>query len=266
MKISTLAKLISLPLEAYEAALAYPFTEQMKKEGKRLCTQEALFLDYCRKQHQHRLFSLRLILELAADIKDDYDALGIEERVYKDTFYDITLWCQNCYATFHEWGIDEVIWLRLHICMEVFRLGRLAFQKIHLTKDIPAYHKKQGDEVIEIHVAQGEALVYEDCIRSLNQALSFYHMEGAWFWGESWLLHPALQKMLTKDCNILRFQSLFHIYEIDESCHQGEERIFGDVMDIADYPETTSLQRNLKQYLLKGNTLGMARGIFYYHR
>ena len=44
MKISTLAKLISLPLEAYEAALAYPFTEQMKKEGKRLCTQEALFL------------------------------------------------------------------------------------------------------------------------------------------------------------------------------------------------------------------------------
>ena len=59
---------------------------------------------------------------------------------------------------------------------------------------------------------------------------------------------------------------LFHIYEIDESCHQGEERIFGDVMDIADYPETTSLQRNLKQYLLKGNTLGMARGIFYYHR
>jgi hypothetical protein len=82
MKISTLAKLISLPLEAYEAALAYPFTEQMKKEGKRLCTQEALFLDYCRKQHQHRLFSLRLILELAADIKDDYDALGMFIRIH----------------------------------------------------------------------------------------------------------------------------------------------------------------------------------------
>ena len=90
MKISTLAKLISLPLEAYEAALAYPFTEQMKERGKKAMYTRSFISGLLQKQHQHRLFSLRLILELAADIKDDYDALGIEERVYKDTFYDIT--------------------------------------------------------------------------------------------------------------------------------------------------------------------------------
>lgn len=266
MKTSTLAEDIKLPKEAYQAAMAYPFTQEMKEIGKKCCHKEAQFLEYCGKQKQHRLFSLRMMLELAADIKNEYDRQGIDEQVYKDTFYDITLWCQNCYQTFHEWGIDELIWLRFHICMEVFRLGRLAFQKISLMKDIPQFDKKQGDEIIEIHVAQGEPLLYEECIHSLSQALAFYQMEGAWFWGESWLLHPALKELLPADSHILQFQSLFHIYEIDETSHQGEERVFGSVKDIASYPETTRLQRSLKKYLSLGKSLGMARGIFYYHR
>lgn len=266
MNVSTLSEYIKLPKKAYEMAMAYPFTQDMKVEGKKLCGQEKQFLEYCGKQKHHRIFALRLLLELAADIKEEYERMGISEQIYKDTFYDITIWCQNCYDTYHEWGIDEVIWLRFHICMEVFSLGRLAFQKIHLTKDIPEFHKKQGDEVIEIHVAQGEPLIYEDCIQSLHQALSFYQMKGAWFSGESWLLHPALKELLPENSNILRFQSLFHIYEIDESNHQGEERVFGKVGDITSYPETTMLQKNLKQYLFLGNTLGMARGIFYYQR
>lgn len=264
MTIDEFAENIKLPNEAFRSAMTYPFTHDMKKEGMQIVHEETSFLAFCQRQRQPRLFSLRLLLEMALDLKKDYDRLEIDEQVYIDTFYDITLWCHNCYQMYHEWGIDEVIWLRFHLCKEVFRLGRLAFQKILLPHDIPAYGKKQGDEVIEIHVAQGEPLIYEACIVSLQQALSFYHMEQAWFWGESWLLHPALQHILPKHSNILQFQSLFHVYDIDETSHQGEERVFGCVMQVSSYPEDTSLQKALKQYLAQGHTLGMARGIFSY--
>lgn len=263
MKIETLAQAIGLSREALQCAMAYPFTKDKKLEGKALCHKEKEFLAFCRAQDQFRLFSLRLFLELAVDCEQEYLKQGISSQIYIDTFRDIAIWNENCKREFMEWGIDEICWLRFHICMEVFRLGRLAFQEIRLMEDIEMFHLKQGESVIEVHVAQGEPLDIEECKASFLAAMQFYHKQHAFFWGESWLLHPALKSMVPKDSNLSLFQDLFTVYDMDETSRQGEMRIFGFVSeDIEVYPEHTSLQRNLKTYLREHGSFGMGKGIY----
>lgn len=267
MKITTLAQAIQLNPEALQCAMRYPFTKEQKLQAKKLCHKEETFVSFCKSQQSFRQFSLRLFLELAADCEKEYQTRGIAPKIYIDTFRDIALWCDNCKREFQEWGIDEISWLRFHICLEVFRLGRLAFQKIALQEDIPSQQLRKGDPVIEVHVAQGEPLRYEDCILSFKQALLFYDLQEAVFWGESWLLHPDLKLLATPHSNLVRFQDFFTIYDVDETSRQGEMRVFGFVSDdVESYPENTSLQRSLKHYLKLHGNFGMGKGIYRCHR
>lgn len=263
MKIETLAHEIRLEDEAFQCAMKYPFSEEMKHMGKALCHKESEFLSFCKAQKQFRLFSLRLLLELAADCEKEYKKQGISRQIYLDTFRDIALWCDNCRKDFQEWGIDEISWLRFHVCLEVFTLGRLSFQKIKLMEDIPQLGLSKDQEVVEVHVAQGQPLKIQECMESFEAAMEFYHQDHLIFWGESWLLNPALQGLVDKDANIVQFQKIFTIYTLDETSRQGEMRVFGFVSDnVEDYPENTQLQRNLKAYLKQHANFGMGKGIF----
>lgn len=263
MNIETLAHEIQLDKEALRCAMEYPFSDDMKQMGKALCHKEDDFLAFCRAQKQFRLFALRLLLELAADCEKEYQRRGISRQIYVDTFRDIALWNENCKKAFQEWGIDEICWLRFHVCLEVFTLGRLSFQKIKLMEDIPQLGLFKGQDVIEVHVAQGNPLQIAECMDSFQRALTFYHHDHLIFWGESWLLNPALNDLLAKDANILRFQNIFTIYAMEKTSRQGEMRVFGFVSDhVEDYPEITQLQRNLKAYLKEHGSFGMGKGIF----
>ena len=77
----------------------------------------------------------------------------------------------------------------------------------------------------------------------------------------SWLLSPALSRLLRSDSNILRFQRMFELVGLDDSSRQAEERIFGDIRpQPSDYPVSTTLQRAARQWLLDGNPLPSAYG------
>ena len=78
----------------------------------------------------------------------------------------------------------------------------------------------------------------------------------------SWLLSPALHRILPPSSNILNFQSFFRLYGEDFSYRQAEERVFGEISDRAEsYPEHTSLQKSLKAFLLTGGRVGMGMGV-----
>lgn len=263
MDIETLAYEIGLEKEAMIQAIQYPFTEEMKQTAYALRFEASRFLAYCKAQNQFRMFSLRMFLELAVQCFEEYQKRNISKKIFIDTFRDITLWNDHCKKHYQEWGIDEVCWLRFHVCLEVFRLGRLAFQEIRLHEDISSYHLYRGEHVIEVHVAQGEPLNLSACMDSFALAMDFYQKEHAIFWGESWLLHPALKTMVSPHSNLYQFQDIFTVYAIDETSHQGEERVFGFVDENVDaYPEDTSLQRKLKAYLKQHGSFGMGKGIY----
>ena len=83
---------------------------------------------------------------------------------------------------------------------------------------------------------------------------------------ESWLLSPALCKLLPEGSNILRFQNAFEVTETDPEPMDVLEWVYWLTegqqkhTPLEALPEDTTLRRNMKAYLLSGGKVGTARG------
>ena len=83
---------------------------------------------------------------------------------------------------------------------------------------------------------------------------------------ESWLLSPALCKLLPEGSNILRFQNAFEVAETDPEPMDVLEWVYcltpsqQKTVNLSGLPEDTSLRRNMKAFLLSGGKVGVARG------
>ncbi|MGL4737270.1 MAG: acyltransferase domain-containing protein [Cellulosilyticaceae bacterium] len=207
-----------------------------------------------------------IYLQLAAETYEVYLAQGIAEQIYWDTMSDLKIWAQNCYHTFGVWGIAEYGWLTNHINRELFRLGRLQFQPIILSETITCQsgNVETGTRVLNIHIPQGEPLLYEACRDAYERARDFFKDQTIKFVCDSWLLDPIYQKLLSETSNIVKFQRDFEIYERNDTSRQAEERIFGALKENPEeYIGETSLQRKAAAHLKAGGRLGSAKGIIY---
>lgn len=189
---------------------------------------------------------LKLYTAFAIEAEREYIRLGIPERIYADTFSDFSIWFEAA----GEKGILNSRWLMKHIKLRLFSLGRLQFE-------IDSENK-----LLHVHIPATGPLLPDEVIASLYEADSFFSNEYTLFDCSSWLLSPALKLMLDDKSNIIAFQSLFSIKSVNYESRQAEERVFGRVLDdISSYPETTTLQRKLKSYLLTGQKVGAGYGI-----
>ena len=223
-----------------------------------------LFYEAVKKREDFRLVFLYCFSKMACEVYDRYCEQGISRRVYRDTFYDLTLWCENCYKAYGEYGIAQYDWFCRHLDMSLFRLGRLEFERIPSLWDIQtdeiSVHK--GDPVISVHIPQGEKLELDACLDSFRQAEQFWKEKQVYLC-HSWLLYPGLKEIMKPGSNILQFQTLFHIVAVDFEGREAEERIFGELeTDPRSYAEDTSLQRAARKYLLSGEKLGSGLGVW----
>ena len=53
-----------------------------------------------------------LFFKMACEVYDRYCEQGISRRVYRDTFYDLTLWCENCYKRMENMGLRSTTGLQ----------------------------------------------------------------------------------------------------------------------------------------------------------
>lgn len=224
-----------------------------------------LFDDAGALEKESDMVRLAVVVRCLDHTKKIYDRLKIGEDIFYDTMKDISVWCGNNGNK----GLDNYQWLLNHVKGELFKLGRLQFQLYQCNNSSLDYSLLPfgyGENVIFIHIPQGEKLTYEDCVRSIGKAKIFFKeyfpdYEYRYFLCESWLLFENNKQFMDENSNIIKFSSLFHIaYSVyDDS--QAIERIFGKREDdINNYPETTSLRRAAKNYMAEGNKLGMGIG------
>ena len=224
--------------------------------------------DKCIKRGFHILkgkspmIALAVVLKLAADVKEKYDKFGIDEKIYYDTMSDIKIWCEKTGNK----GIKEYMWLKNHLKFELFRLGRLQFQIYPCNNKTLIYNKlpfKYGDNLIYIHIPEGEKLNIQKCEESIDTAKKFFaryfsQYKYEYFFCESWLLFDGNRDFMAEDSNIVKFMGLFdecYSMKIDV---QAIERIYGKRKLIKkNYSENTDLQRRAKAYMLSGNKLGV---------
>ncbi|MGN1420683.1 MAG: Gfo/Idh/MocA family oxidoreductase [Eubacterium sp.] len=209
---------------------------------------------------------LAVILNLANRIKDEYANHNIDDKIFYDTMSDIKIWCENNSNK----GLKNYNWLKNHVTFNLFKIGRLQYQFFKLdnpTLNYELLHVKTNDNVIYIHIPQGEKLKLEECRQSIDEADRFFKKYFPKFWFdyffcESWLLYEKNIEFMKENSNIIRFQSLFeNVYSCQDD-HQALGRIFGGKQEnVQDYPENTSLQKAAKNYIENGNSLGMGIGV-----
>lgn len=216
---------------------------------------------------QNDLMRLAVCLEYAHIYTlADYKEQGIDSDIFYATMHDIAIWCKNN----HNKGLKNYRWIKNHLQCELFRIGRLQYQLYRcknrtLNYDLLPFD--YGDNLIYIHIPQGEKLIYADCIDSLHSAKAFFsehfpNYEYEYFFCESWLLYDENYAFMEVSSNILQFQSLFDIVFSDTDDSQAIERIFGRRRFIkSHYPENTTLRRNAKKYMMDGNKLGIGIGV-----
>ena len=264
MELQTFFEGIGLPEEAARLVLGLHVSEEEYQNGKQLFWKdEERFYTWVKAKEQFRLRFLYYFSRLGCETYERYMEKKIPETVYWDTFRDITYWCMNCRNEFGEYGINQYDWFFRHIKLTIFCLGRLEFEWLKSEWDFVYKGRKvkRGEPVIFIHIPQGKKLEIEDCRDSIRQAQIFWGKEYIYIC-HSWLLYPGLREILKDGSNILEFQKLFDVIDVDYKEREAEWRIFTKVAeDPKDYPEKTSLQCAAKQYLIQGRSLGNGFGV-----
>ena len=218
--------------------------------------------DFSCLKRENYLIRLAVILICAVRARKEYEKRGIPDSIFLDTMSDIKIWCENADNS----GIKNYGWLKNHLRLELFRLGRLQFQ-LYECKNRTLNYKKlpfsYGERVIYVHIPQGERLGREKCLESFKMAEEFFgkhfpDYEYKWYFCESWMLYEGNKYFMAEDSNILAFASLFdHCYSVKLDV-QAIERVFGKRrLFKRNYPESTALQRSLKKYMLSGGRAGV---------
>ncbi len=264
MELEEFYKGIELSAEAVKAVKSLCIPEADYQEKKELFRLDRnAFYKAVLREGDFRMRFLYYFSRMACETYKSYQEKEIGDKVYWDTFYDLTLWCEDCFSKYGEYGIDQYDWFFRHIEGRIFRLGRLEFEKTELEWDIKTedIRIKKGVCVISVHVPQGGKLEPELVKESYGHALGFWGREYPYIC-HSWLLYPRLSEVLDGGSNIIKFQKPYLIVATSDREREAEERIFGSIRkDPMEYQEETRLQKMAKRYLLSGKTLGSGIGI-----
>ena len=154
--------------------------EEEYQENKLLYEKDrALFYKKILLEKDYRLVFLYYLCRMGAETYDAYEKRGISREIFRDTFYDLTFWCENCFLEYGEYGIDEYDWFFRHMKLTIFRLGRMQFEIMDSRWNFTAGERmvKKGDPIISIHIPQGEKLTLESVRESIIQGMAFWGKE-----------------------------------------------------------------------------------------
>ena len=197
-----------------------------------------------------------------------YAAAGIGETVFFETMACFSRFVAEHLESTGRVGFDRMFWTPRQLSLRLFRIGTLEYE----LADVAAGRR------IHVHIP-GDADLSREALRgSLEAARVFlgrFYPEwaDAPFWCESWLLSPALPRLLPPTSRILIFQSGFALdREVPEATDYLEwvykmtplqqERVGKNLTReaLGALPERTSLQRTMKAYLLQGGKVGVGEG------
>lgn len=212
-------------------------------------------------------------LIMAGAAQEEYQALGIEMQVFVHTMSDIRIWADTYRRRTGFDGLGEIRWILHHCRLELFRLGRLQFERGHAPAApfVPLRQRRllpvrRGKPCLCVHIPEGEHLTASVCLASMEAALDFFpryfpEERYAWFCCFSWLLYSGNRALLPPESNIVRFMDLWSPCFDYKNDAQAIERIWGHREKRAeDYSTDTRLRANARRWMEQGHSLGMGLG------
>ena len=169
--------------------------------------------DYECKDGKRNLLSYLFMCE---KLEEKYNEKGIPQEILIDTLKDIVIWTKTWSNIKNELYLGELGWLKNHLSMRLFKLGRLQFCFGKAEMDHTGSSVKKGDNAMEVHIPAVGPLKKSLCLDSLNFAKEFFskyfpEFDFSHFTCHSWLLDTSLKEILSPSSNIIEFQNMFKI-------------------------------------------------------
>lgn len=219
-----------------------------------------------------------LMLILATErAKPMYDARGVSEEVFWDTFADLRSKAIECHDVQGIWGTFVAFWYGLFYTCKILKFGRLEYQECDCGNEniytVGGIKILPGMKLLSIHIPSNFGSFSKEIrMDSYKKAYDFfskaYGMDTLIFECGSWLLCPVYREVLGPESNVVSFMDDFKIISSRSSDdHFGDAwRVFGkaahDGTPLADWPEDTTMRRKIKAHLLAGGKTGSGRGYF----
>ncbi len=146
--------------------------------------------------------------------------------------------------------------------------GRAGQTTISLARDQWQLVLEKGDPVINVHIPPDEPLSPALCAESYRQTIELYRtcfpdFKAKAFSCHSWLMDPQLALLLPESANIVRFMRQYTIFPAVSNGQAVFRFVFEkDQPDLRQLPESTSLERALKQHYLAGRYIYQPGGYF----
>lgn len=263
MTLDVLCNMLELPIEVSDAVIAYQnshphvldasLKKQLKKRESWDCA-----IDELKSRIGEDPFGFYILSELlsyACEAYDEYRKREIADSVFVETMKFCTRFLGEHKQSHGYYAFVWAWWFPRQLSLQEFRIGELEFEFVDT-----------GERQIYIHIPS-DAHLETDCIqKSFREFCAFlakYYpnwTDSDWYC-DSWLLSPTLQQLLPKNSRILMFQEFFKIESIDQDSMAALDWVFaGEKSDFSHLPEKTSLQRNMKKFLLAGGKTGCAKG------
>ncbi len=263
MNVLQLCSMINLPEEVFAEIERY-FSERVSVVDdclknqlcKRECWETAL-KELKRRigTDQYGFCILAELLNIACDTYESYLKKGISIDIFIRTMEFCSRFIKRQKKHFGHYAFTWDWWFTRQIAMQEFRIEELEFELI----DRP-------DREISIHIPSDADLRpfrLQSTLNAFKAFLSAYYPDWSevdWYC-ESWLLSPLLNELLEANSNILYFKQLFELQSADMESMAVLDWVFpGETVTLQDLPETTSLQKKMKLFLLNGGKIGWVKG------
>lgn len=210
------------------------------------------------KEDEGCLKMLYCQLECARRLFSRYREKQIAKSIYIDTMKCFTRFIEECREKNGQMYFDRGWWTYRQTSMNIFRIGALEYQ----------FKEYEGEKAIALHIPSDADMSRDSVDASLQQAGLFFRTyyreyEYSKYTCNSWLMSPVLRPLLSRDSHILSFQNRFEIMKEDREDKEYIEWLFcvPTNTEYRDLPHRTSLQRKVRELLLKGGAVGSAFGI-----
>lgn len=223
--------------------------------------------------HKYTVYELFYLMNYRQAEKE-YRLHGISDQIFHDSMMELNYKMLITHNIYGVWGSAYADWFSGFYRRRTFCIGRLEYELVECFSDYTngSYHIEKGAPIINVHIPETGPLKPDLVIDSFRKAAEFFKdcfsEDVIPFECLSWILYPPVVELFPKK-NLKSFASFFDVIKTEmNQDHDDRWRIFqvAPTVELKDYPEDTTLQRSLKEWLLMGNTMGIGNGIFFFHK
>ncbi len=211
---------------------------------------------------------LAVMLAAAAETEERYRREGIPAEIFDATMGCFARFLRETHERTGRWAFDRAFWTYRQTSGVLFRLGVLEFEYRRAGAGPLPDGLAPDDPVLSVHIPSDAALRRGALDDSYAMARRFFAGTSRRRFGApkaflcgSWLLAPALKELLPEGSHIRCFASDYRLFAVEEENTEFYEWLFGGHAPVEALPETTSLQRAVKERLARGGRIGSARGV-----